>query len=124
MTTKETRIFASMIDHRHKRAKRRKLPPDPDGLFRRAARRGKKVIAMYERLNPDAEGHFVSNIVLDLICLSDRDPELGNVDEECVFALRNYQQFLAENLFEVGLCDDLETARDAAGRMMLSRATK
>lgn len=97
-----------------------KLPPDPDGLFRRAAARAKKVIAMYENLNPGAEGHLVSNLVLDLICLSNRDSRLGDVDEECVFALQTYQKFVAENMWELGWYDDLEAAREAAEQMMLS----
>ena len=51
--------------------KNRKLLPDPYGDFKRGAARAKKVIALYEKLNPGLDGEFlVSNIVRDLICLS------------------------------------------------------
>lgn len=41
-----------------------KLPPDPDGLFKRATARAKTVIAMYDDLNPDwARGDLVFNLL-------------------------------------------------------------
>ena len=110
-----TRTATSIAD-----IKNGKLPPDPDGLFRRAAARGKKVIAMCDKLNPEAEGTFlVSNIVRDLICLSVRDPKLGSVDEECVFAIQSYQKLVAENIWAAGWYDDLDAALEAAEEMML-----
>ena len=121
MTTKAKRRSAYKIDPKKRSLKQRKLPPDPDGLFKRAAARARKVIAVYEKLNPDADDHLVSNLVLDLICLSDRDPELGNVDEECVFALQTYQRFVAENMWSLGRYDDFKAAQEAAEQMMLSR---
>lgn len=116
---KKTRASAQTLVSKAKPTNR-KLPPDPDGLFKRAAARGKQVIAMYEKLNPGAEGFLVSNIVRDLICLSDRDPKLGNVDKECVFAVQSYQEFVAENMWAVGWYDDMEAAREAAEQKMFS----
>ena len=79
------------------------VPPDPDGLFKTAAARAKKVIAMYDDLNAGLGQDFlISNLVFDLICLSDRDPKLGDVDEECVFALQTYEKFVTEHEYTVG----------------------
>lgn len=83
--------------------KQHKLPPDPDGLFKRAAARAKKAVAHYEMLNPDVtRDKLIANLVLDLICLSDRDPGLGDVDKECVSALQTYNRFVKENKWTVG----------------------
>src|SRR5688572_21759387 len=101
------------------KAENRKLPPDPYGEFKKGAARAKKVIALYKKLNPGlgVEG-LVSNIVRDLICLSARDLELGNVDEESVFAMETYLEFAAENMWEAGWYDNVEAAREAAEKMM------
>lgn len=97
MTSKKKRASSAVYASKAKPQKRN-LPPDPDGLFKRAARRGKKVIAMYDELNPGlARDDLVGNIVLDLICLSDRDPTLGDVEEACGFALQTYELFVKEN---------------------------
>jgi hypothetical protein len=97
----------------------RKLPPDPYGDFERGAARAKSVIALYEKLNPWlGDECLVSNIVRDLICLSARDPKLGNVDEECMFAIQTYLEFAAENMWEAGWYDDMEEAQKAAERML------
>ena len=101
-----------------------KLPPDPDGLFKRAAARGKKVIAMYGQLNPDAEGNLLNNLMLDLICLSDRDTKVGNVHQEYVSAVQTYEKFVAENMWALGWYDDLEAAQEAAEEMTLSNAKR
>lgn len=99
--------------------KNRKLLPDPYGDFKRGAARAKKVIALYEKLNPGLDGEFlVSNIVRDLICLSAHNPKLGNVDAECVFAMDTYLDFAAENMWEAGWYDDMESAREAAEKMV------
>lgn len=59
---------------------------------------------MYDNLNPGiGREHLVGNLVLDLICLSDRNPELGDIDEECVFALQTYEKFVKENEWMVGI---------------------
>lgn len=101
------------------KAENRKLPPDPDRLFKRGAARAKKVIALYEKLNPGLGGQFlVSNIVRDLFCLSVRDPKLGNVDDEYVFARETYLEFAAENMWEARWYDDMEAAKEAAERML------
>lgn len=97
----------------------RKLPPDPYGDFKRGAARAKEVIALYEKLNPGlGDECLVSNIVRDLICLSVRDPGLGNVDEEYMFARETYLEFAAENMWEARWYDDMEAAKEAAERML------
>lgn len=68
---KSTRASARTLASNAKPQKS-KLPPDTDGLLKRAAARGKKVIAMYKSLNPDAEGHLLSNNFHDLMHLCDR----------------------------------------------------
>lgn len=103
MKPKKTRASAQTFKGSKAQPQKRKLPPDPDGLFKRAAARGKKVIAMYDNLNPGiGRDCLVWNLFLDLICLSERDPELGDVDEECVFALQTYEKFVKENEWVVG----------------------
>ena len=97
----------------------RKLPPDPYGDFKRGAARAKEVIALYEKLNPGlGDECLVSNIVRDLICLSAREPKLGNVDIACVFAMESYLEFAAENMWAARWYDDMEAARQAAAKMM------
>ena len=98
----------------------RNLPPDTDGLFKRAAARGKKVITMYKNLNPEAEGNLVSNLLHDLMHRCDRDPKLGDFHDEHGFAVGMYQEFVAENMWALGWYDDLEAAQEAAEQMMLS----
>ena len=81
-----------------------RLPPDPDGLFKRAARRGKKVVAFYEELYPDpGRDWLVANLLHDLMHCCDRVPELGNVDEECVRAISLYVGLVEENMTDVEL---------------------
>ncbi|WP_162888216.1 hypothetical protein [Sphingomonas mesophila] len=85
---------------------KRKLPPDPDGTFKRAAARGKKVIALYDDLNGEVERDgLVKCLIFDLICLSQRDPELGDVDEEYATARHTYVKFVKENEWIVGTPD-------------------
>lgn len=103
--------------------KRHKLPPDPDGLFKRAAKRGKKLIAFYEELDPGlARDDLVSNVLHDLMHLCDRDEMHGNFHQGHGFALYLYQDLLAENLSDVGRCNDEEAAWKAAGRIMFREA--
>ena len=114
----KTRASISTLDSKDS-LRNRKLPQDPSGDFKRGAARAKKVIALYEKLSPGLDVEFlVSNIVRDLICLSACVPELGNVDEESVFAMETYLDFAAENMWEAWWYDDLETARVAAERMV------
>ena len=73
---------------------------------------------MYKKLNPEAEGFLVSNIVRDMFCLSACDGMLRNVDQECVFAITSHQDIVAEIMWEAGWYDDMETAMKAAEDMM------
>lgn len=99
--------------------KTRELPPDPDGLFKRAAKRAKKVLAMYGQLNPGPErADLVANLLHDLMHLCDRDRTLGDFHKEHAFALTMYQDLLAENIWALGRYDDLESARAAAEQIM------
>lgn len=85
------------------KAKEHQLPPDPDELLKRAAARGKKVVAMYEKLNPDTGRYFLLlNLLFDLLQLCDRDPGLGNLDEELVAAIDMYEKFVEQNKFAAG----------------------
>lgn len=80
------------------KAKGHQLPPDPDGLFERAAARGIKLISKYQDLNPTVDRRdLLGNILFDLMHCCDREPALGNVDEWCVYAIRMYDRFVAEN---------------------------
>lgn len=75
-----------------------KLPPDPDGLFKRAAARAEQVISFYDDLNPDwPRRDLVFNIIFDLMHLCDRDPKLGSVDQAHGRAFEMYDEFIKEN---------------------------
>lgn len=79
-------------------SKGRKLPPDPDGLFQRAADRAKVIVAMYDALNPFlGSDYLISNILFDLMHLSDRDPSLGGYDEGEGRAHSIYEELVQEN---------------------------
>lgn len=101
------------------KAQNRKLPPDQSGDFKRGAARAKKVIALYEKLCPglDVES-VIGDLVHDLICLSAREPQLGNVDSACVSAIRTYLELAAENMWAARWYDDMEAAQKAAEQMM------
>lgn len=103
-------------------APKRKLPPDPDGLFKRAAARGEKVIAFYLDLYPDAEGFELGNLLHDLMHFCDRNRKLDDFHEGHGFAISTYTDFVAENMWARDWYDDLETARSAAERMLLGEA--
>jgi hypothetical protein len=121
MATKTRRRSAQKGNSTKRPLKQRKLPPDPDGLFKRAAARAKKVIAMYDELNPGlGRDSLVSNLLHDLMHLCDRDRKLGDFHEEHGSALWTYQDLLAENMWDLGWYDDLEAAREAAEQMMFS----
>lgn len=77
--------------------KRAKIPPDPEGYHARCAKRAKKIVNLYLKLDPGAElDSVVMNLVHDLYHLADRLPEIGNVDEKSVQGL----YFYAENVWE------------------------
>lgn len=70
MTAKKKLASDTAMASKAKR-KLNKLPPDPDGLFERAAERGKIVFVMYEALNPGpSRDDLVSNLLHDLMHLS------------------------------------------------------
>ena len=120
MKSKNTRSPGHALKGSKAKPQTRKLPPDPDGLFKRAAARGKKVMAMYENLNPDAEMNFLSNLLHDLMHHCDRDLKLGDFHQQHGFAVGTYKQFVAENMWALGWYDDLEAAGEAAKEMMFS----
>jgi hypothetical protein len=96
-----------------------KRPPDPDGLFERAASRARDVLAMYDVINPGlGDDYLVSNLLHDLLHLCDRDHRLGNFHESHGSALALYQDLAAENICDLGWYDDLEAATEAAERML------
>lgn len=102
MKDNNTRRSAKAHSVRNAKTPMRKLPPDPDGLFKRAAARAKKVVAMYDDLYPDAGREFlVSNLLHDLMHLCDRDATLGDLNEEYVQAFRLYESLVAESEFIV-----------------------
>ena len=68
MKSKKTRAATQALKGSKTEPQKRKLPIDPDGLFKRAAARGAKVIAMYDKLNPDlGRDYLVSNLIHDLM---------------------------------------------------------
>ena len=75
--------------------KQHKIPPDPWKTNEECAARAKKVIAPYRKL-AGAE-YAVFNLLHDLMHLCDRDPTLGNLHEDYVFALENYEEHIDEN---------------------------
>lgn len=106
MEPKKTRASAQTLKGSKTKAQKRKLPPDPDGLFKRAAARAKKVIAMYDNLAPDVgRDYLVKHLLHDLMHLSDRDPTLGDIGEEYVQAFRCYEKLVKENEWIVGTPD-------------------
>jgi hypothetical protein len=121
MATKKKRASSAAAKACKATGKTNKLPPDPDGLFKRAAARAKKVMAIYEHLNPGpGRDDLVGNLLHDLMHLCDRDRTLGDFHEGHGLALWLYQDLLAENLCDVGWYNDLETAREAAEQIMFS----
>lgn len=98
MKDKSKRRSAKAHSLRNAKPQMRKLPPDPDGLFKRAAARAKKVVAMYDALYPEAGREFlISNLLHDLMHLCDRDASLGDLNEEYVQAFHLYQSLVAES---------------------------
>ena len=94
----KTRPSAQAVKASKPKPKQHQLPPDPDGLFARAATRGMKLISKYQFLNPTVDRRdLLDNILFDLMHCCDREPALGNVDESCVYAIRLYDLFVAEN---------------------------
>lgn len=86
---------------------KRKLPPDPDGLFKRSAARARKVVAKYENLYPEVTRDcLVTSLVHDLMHLCDRDSTLGDFYENYVSALETYAGLVEQNLclVETGNC--------------------
>ena len=80
------------------RSQKRKLPPDPDGTFKRAAARGKKVMSMYRELYPEAGRQDALNCLLfDLMNLCDRNPSLEDFDDAHASAFDTYETFKREN---------------------------
>ncbi|MFZ2980428.1 MAG: hypothetical protein WA085_05310 [Sphingobium sp.] len=85
------------------KATQNQLPRDPDGLFKRAAARAKKVTAMYDDLNPGlGRDYIVENLLFDLMHLCDRDAKLGGFDNALGFAVQTYYKFIEENELMVG----------------------
>ena len=71
--------------------RRTTLPPDPNGWNARCAARAHKIIDLYLELTPEADEQSVLlDLLHDLLHLCDRDPELGNLDENLVNALYCY----------------------------------
>jgi hypothetical protein len=98
MKPKNARPSAKALKASKAKPQKRKLPPDPDGLFARAAARAKKVIAFYEKMYPDpGRDCLVQNLIHDLMHLADRDPSLGDIDEEAVWAIRMYDDLVKES---------------------------
>lgn len=75
------------------------LPPDPEGLNAQGAERGKKLLDLYYKLNPEAdeEQFVIWNILHDLIHLCLRNPKLGDLEENLAWA----QRFFAEGIWEL-----------------------
>ena len=91
-------MTAKKITRARAKLQKRRLPPDPDGLFKRAGRRAKKVIALYDLMNPGlGRDYLVCNLLHDLMHLCDRDPTLGGFDESCGTALAVYEGLVEEN---------------------------
>lgn len=80
------------------------LPPDPDGLFKRAASRGNKVIAFYEELYPDpGRDWLVANLLHDLMHFCDRNGAIfGDFATDEANAHYLYDSLLEENLDDLG----------------------
>lgn len=77
-----------VLDKPEKRKRRR----DRDGYFLEIAARAKKVIALYEKLNPGAEQHeLVWFLLLDLMSLCDEESTLGTVDDAYAYAGSIYE---------------------------------
>jgi hypothetical protein len=98
MKPKKTGASAEAVKARNAKPKKKQLPPDPDGMFKRAAARGKKVIAMYDDLNPGLHRKgLVDNLLFDLMHFSDRDPSLGDSEKNYWGAVGDYERFVEEN---------------------------
>lgn len=104
-----------------KSPKQQKRPPDPDGLFKQAAARAARLLEIYRELNPQAKGHFLANMLLDLICLSERKRATADVHRDYVTALDWYVRLAAENMWAAGWFDDFRAAREGVEEMMLTR---
>lgn len=80
-----------------------RLPPDPDGLFKRAAARAEQILVLYDDLFPDLdEDYLVTNLLHDLMHFCDRHPSLKSFDEAHGFAVFTYERFVKENEWMVG----------------------
>jgi hypothetical protein len=100
-------------------SKSHKRPPDPDGTFKRAAARAKKVITFYEELYPDpGRAWLVANLLHDLLHLCDRDRTLGSFTKSHGDALWIYEDLAAENMWVMDWYDDLVQAHEAAREML------
>lgn len=73
------------------------LPPDPDGYFARLAQRGEKVLAFYEPLGGFDREEIVGFLLLDLLHVRDRDPELGDLEDSFCWAMDMYATLVEES---------------------------
>lgn len=80
-----------------KTAQRNDRPPDPDGYFAKLARRARKVLAFYEPLGGFGREEVVRFLILDLMHLRDREPELGDVFESYVWAENMYDRLVQQS---------------------------
>lgn len=83
--------------------KRESLPPDPEGHHARCTKRAKKIVDLYQKLDPGTDlDNVVTNLVYDLYHLADRLPDIGNVDERSVRGLYYYAEDIWETYAENG----------------------
>ena len=80
-----------------KHPRRSNRPPDPDGYFAKLARRGKKLLAFYEPLGGFEREEVVGFLLLDLMHLRDREPDLGDVFESYVWAENMYDRLVQQS---------------------------
>ena len=80
-----------------KHPRRSNRPPDPDGYFAKLARRGKKLLAFYEPLGGFEREEVVGFLLLDLMHLRDREPDLGDVFESYVWAEDMYDRLVQQS---------------------------
>jgi len=103
MKPKNTRAPTHNVKTSKAKPTKHKLPPDPDGMFKRAAARAEKVLALYDDLFPDlGEDYLIPHLLHDLMHFCDRHPTLKSFDESHGFAIYTYERFVKENKWIVG----------------------
>jgi hypothetical protein len=91
MKKKSTGKLAANRDTTKARRRKRRLPPDPYGENDKQAARARKLVDVYGGIGNDELETQVQDMLADLMHLCDREPRLGDFEEQLDSAFRHYE---------------------------------